>query len=55
MKEYLLNTIQCSFEVGQDKAELLYEELLEITRYKHMVIVKFNVIKLLRYFYISIL
>ncbi|XP_027836600.2 transient receptor potential cation channel trpm [Aphis gossypii] len=37
MKEYLLNTIQCTFEVGQDKAERLYEELLECTRHKNMI------------------
>lgn len=40
MKEYLLNTIQCTFEVGPEKAERLYEELLECTRYKHMVFFK---------------
>lgn len=40
MKEYLLNTIQCTFEVGQDKAERLYEELLECTRHKNMVFIK---------------
>lgn len=44
MKEFVLENIQCSFEVGQEKAELLYEELLEITRYKQMVIIKCNVI-----------
>lgn len=37
MKDYLLNTIQCTFDVGQEKAERLYEELLECTRHKHMV------------------
>lgn len=37
MKEYLLNTIQCTFDVEQEKAERLYEELLECTRHKHMV------------------
>lgn len=40
MKDYLLNTIQCTFEVGQEKAERLYEELLECTRYKNMVLLK---------------
>jgi transient receptor potential cation channel subfamily M member 3 len=40
MKEYLLNTIQCTFEVGQDKAERLYEELIECTRHKNMVLIK---------------
>jgi len=40
MKDYLLNTIQCTFEVGQEKAERLYEELLECTRYKNMVHLK---------------
>jgi len=40
MKEYLLNTIQMTFEVGQDKAERLYEELIECTRHKNMVLIK---------------
>lgn len=44
MKEYLLNTIQCTFEVGQEKAERLYEELLECTRHKNMVLRKLNFI-----------
>lgn len=45
MKEYLLNTIQCTFEIGPDKAERLYEELIECTRYKHMVFITFYIIK----------
>jgi len=40
MKEYLLNTIQITFEVGQEKAERLYEELIECTRHKNMVLIK---------------
>jgi len=40
MKEYLLNTIQITFEVGQEKAERLYEELIECTRHKNMVFIK---------------
>jgi len=40
MKEYLLNTILITFEVGQEKAERLYEELIECTRHKNMVLIK---------------
>lgn len=39
MKEYLLSNIQVTFEVGQEKAERLYEELLECTRHKNMVLI----------------
>lgn len=51
MKEYLLNTIQCTFEVGQEKSERLYEELIECTRYKHMVFITIYFIKLRNIFW----
>lgn len=37
MKEYLINTIERTFEVGSDQAECLYNELLECTRKKNLV------------------
>lgn len=37
MKEYLLNTIQRTFEVSPEQAECLYQELLECTRRKNLV------------------
>lgn len=37
MKEYLLNTIQRTFEVNTEQAECLYQELLECTRRKNLV------------------
>lgn len=37
MKEYLLNTIQRTFEVSTEQAECLYQELLECTRRKNLV------------------
>lgn len=38
MRDYLLSTIQKTFEVGIDQAERLYQELLECTRNKNLVI-----------------
>lgn len=37
MREYLLTTIQKTFEVGIDQAECLYQELLQCTRNKNLV------------------
>lgn len=37
MREYLLSTIQKTFEVGIDQAECLYQELLQCTRNKNLV------------------
>lgn len=37
MRDYLLNTIQKTFEVGVDQAECLYQELLQCTRNKNLV------------------
>ncbi|XP_072157699.1 transient receptor potential cation channel trpm isoform X4 [Bemisia tabaci] len=39
MKEYLINTIERTFEVGSDQAECLYNELLECTRKKNLITV----------------
>lgn len=38
MREYLLSTIQKTFEVAIDQAECLYQELLQCTRNKNLVI-----------------
>lgn len=37
MREYLLNTIQKTFEVAIDQAECLYQELLQCVRNKNLV------------------
>jgi hypothetical protein len=37
MKEYLVSTIQRTFEVGVEQAECLYSELLQCTRKKNLV------------------
>lgn len=37
MKEYLLTTIERTFEVGSEQAERLYYELLQCTRKKNLV------------------
>lgn len=37
MKDYLINTIQRTFEIGPEKAECLYGELLQCTRKKNLV------------------
>ncbi|XP_017299512.2 transient receptor potential cation channel trpm [Diaphorina citri] len=39
MKEYLISTIQRTFEVAQEQAECLYVELLECTRKKNLITV----------------
>lgn len=39
MKEYLLNMIQRTFEVGEEQAIMLYGELLQCTRRKHLITV----------------
>lgn len=41
MRDYLLSTIQKTFEVGIDQAECLYQELLQCTRNKNLVILSF--------------
>lgn len=38
MRDYLLSTIQKTFEVAIDQAECLYQELLQCTRNKNLVI-----------------
>lgn len=40
MKDYLINTIQRTFEIGPEKAECLYGELLQCTRKKNLVSAK---------------
>lgn len=47
MKEYLLNTIQRTFEVGVEQAECLYQELLECTKRKNLVSASITVILVL--------
>lgn len=37
MKDYLISTIQRTFEVGTEQAECLYGELLQCTRKKNLV------------------
>ncbi|XP_046811417.1 transient receptor potential cation channel trpm isoform X7 [Lucilia cuprina] len=37
MRDYLINTIQKTFEVGSDQAEKLYQELLQCTRNKNLI------------------
>ena len=37
MKDYLISTIQRTFEVGVEQAECLYSELLQCTRKKNLV------------------
>lgn len=37
MRDYLIGTIQKTFEVGFDQAECLYQELLQCTRNKNLV------------------
>lgn len=37
MRDYLITTIQKTFEVGFDQAEKLYQELLQCTRSKNLV------------------
>lgn len=37
MRDYLIGTIQKTFEVGSDQAEKLYQELLQCTRNKNLV------------------
>lgn len=46
MRDYLINTIQKTFEVGMDQAEKLYQELLQCTRNKNLVnfIIFFNIL-----------
>ncbi|XP_064548254.1 transient receptor potential cation channel trpm isoform X6 [Drosophila montana] len=39
MREYLIGTIQKTFEVGVDQAEKLYQELLQCTRNKNLITV----------------
>ncbi|XP_050524701.1 transient receptor potential cation channel trpm isoform X1 [Daktulosphaira vitifoliae] len=39
MKEYILDNIRRAFEIGQEQAECLYQELLECTKYKNMITV----------------
>lgn len=37
MRDYLISTIQKTFEVGSDQSEKLYQELLQCTRNKNLV------------------
>lgn len=37
MRDYLINTIQKTFEVSTDQAERLYQDLLQCTRNKNLV------------------
>lgn len=37
MRDYLINTIQKTFEVGLEQADRLYQELLQCTRNKNLV------------------
>lgn len=37
MRDYLIGTIQKTFEVGLDQSEKLYQELLQCTRNKNLV------------------
>ncbi|XP_058976329.1 transient receptor potential cation channel trpm-like isoform X3 [Musca domestica] len=37
MRDYLIGTIQKTFEVGSDQAEKLYQELLQCTRNKNLI------------------
>lgn len=39
MKDYLINMIMKTFEVGADQADRLYNELLQITKYKNLITV----------------
>ncbi|XP_032306708.1 transient receptor potential cation channel trpm isoform X6 [Drosophila ananassae] len=39
MRDYLIGTIQKTFEVGQDQSEKLYQELLQCTRNKNLITV----------------
>ncbi|XP_055921137.1 transient receptor potential cation channel trpm isoform X4 [Eupeodes corollae] len=39
MREYLIGTIQKTFEVGQEQSEKLYHELLQCTRNKNLITV----------------
>nr|XP_043066635.1 transient receptor potential cation channel trpm isoform X6 [Drosophila bipectinata] len=39
MRDYLMGTIQKTFEVGQDQSEKLYQELLQCTRNKNLITV----------------
>jgi len=39
MKDYLINMIMKTFEVGTDQAERLYSELLQCTKYKNLITV----------------
>lgn len=38
MKEYIISTIQKTFEVIEDVAEVLYQELILCTRNKNLVL-----------------
>lgn len=37
MRDYLLNTIKSTFEIGVEQAECLYNELLQCTKNKNLV------------------
>ncbi|KAG8245245.1 Transient receptor putative cation channel sub M member 7 [Homalodisca vitripennis] len=51
MKDYLITTIQRTFEVGTEQAECLYKELLQCTYKKNLVTMLLNSISLLKIFY----
>lgn len=48
MRDYLIGTIQKTFEVGSDQAEKLYQELLQCTRNKNLVSKHFHCVKILK-------
>lgn len=52
MKDYIINTIQRTFEVGCEQAECLYTELLQCTRKKNLV--RINIINLLLFDFICL-
>lgn len=50
MRDYLIGTIQKTFEVGLQQAECLYGELLQCTRKKNLVsILHFPTVRILKF------
>jgi len=54
MRDYLIGTIQKTFEVGFDQAEKLYQELLECTRNKNLVSNILFFVNAFNYLYINL-
>lgn len=54
MRDYLIGTIQKTFEVGSDQAEKLYQELLQCTRNKNLVSKHFHCVKILKSLFVYI-